>query len=65
MLRSTQSYLPPKSATSSMFSGRGVMQKGRVVHLEANRVSNKGWHCSSNSSQSQEKKDAWNSGELA
>lgn len=49
-----------------MFSGRGVMQKGQVVHLAAaNRVSNKGWHGSSNSSQSQGEKDAWNSGELA
>lgn len=61
----TWSWSPSKSATSSTSLLHHSSSTKQTVHLAANRVSNKGWQGSSNPSQSQGKKDAWNSRELA
>lgn len=62
----TWSYTPPTFATSSMSLLQHSSSTKQTIHLAANRVSNKGWHCSSNHSQSQgEKERCLNSVELA
>lgn len=53
----TWSWPPPKYVTSSMSLLQHSSSTKQTIHLAANRVSNKGWHCSSNHSQSQGKKE--------